>query len=364
MSKAKPQSEKSSIAAPAPKKTEIRVSESRLHQVVRSLQGSTIAVVSCGRAQIASLLADARPDARVYVWTLDQYREELARKHPDTSDAVQFCGSPDWPQDCNPDLVAISLQKGGESELARDYLQNGYQQLQDGGVLAVSIDNPKDKWLHSQMQLFDKSVKVRPFKDALVYYVIKKNPLRKAKDFSCTLAFRDEGNLIQLVTRPGVFAHRQFDNGARQILDAIEVFPESSIIEIGCGSGAMSLALATREPSANLFAIDCHHRAVDCTLKGAKLNGLTNVQAAVNHDGELGDKAGTFDMALANPPYYADFRIAQHFVETAQRALRPGGRLLVVTRKPQWYRDNFGTWFQEPEVFQSRNYHIATGVKG
>ncbi len=354
--------EKKSIAAPAARKVEIRVSEERLFSVVNAIPGRDIVVLSCGRAQIAGRLAKNRSDANVSAWFLDRHHAQLADAELSETHANVLCAA-DWPLEKAVDLVAISLHKGGESELARDFLQNGYQNLRDGGILAVGIDNPKDKWLLGQMQSFDKSVKVRKFKDAVVYYVTKKKPLKKFKDFSCTLAVRDEGNLIQVITRPGVFAHRQFDNGARQILDSIEVFPESSIIEIGCGSGAMSLALATRDRSAQLFAIDSHARAVDCLQKGARLNGLSNITAEVNHDGELGQRAGTFDMALANPPYYSDFKIARHFVETSQKALRPGGRMVLVTRKPQWYRDNLATWFTDCEVFQSRRYHIATGVK-
>ena len=159
-----------------------------------------------------------------------------------------------------------------------------------------------------------------------------------------------------------MFAHRRLDNGARQILDLVEVFPECSVIDIGCGSGPITLALAKRDPSVNLLAIDSYSRAIDCVRRGAELNGLTNVTAELNHDGNLGKRKGQFDMAVANPPYYAEFRIAQHFIETAVRALRVGGRLVLVTQMPKWYRENLGTWLDEVEVFESRRYHIATGI--
>jgi 16S rRNA (guanine1207-N2)-methyltransferase len=351
--------------APAEQKVEIRASEARLFEVAKSLPGKSIVVVSNGRAQSAAMLAESRKDTSVVAWYLDSYRCELARKHNESAaGSLSFSCDPDWPiaDDGEVDLACLDFLKGGEAELNRDILQSVYHHLKIGGALVASINNTKDKWLLEQMQSFDKSVKVRKFDDAIVYYVIKKKPLKKLKDFSCQLAFRDEGNLIQLVTRPGVFAHRQFDNGARQILDCVEMFPECSIIEIGCGSGAMSLALAKREPTATLLAIDSYSRAIDCVNRGAELNELSNVIAEVNHDGELGERAGQFDMALANPPYYADFRIAKHFIETAVRALRPGGRLVLVTRMPQWYRDNLGTWLEEVEVFDSRRYHVATGV--
>jgi 16S rRNA (guanine1207-N2)-methyltransferase len=352
--------------APPEVKVEIRPNEARLHEVASSLPGKSIVVLSNGRAQSAAMFASERPKATVSAWFLDGYRCDLAAKHhSDAPDNLKFVCDADWAldeSDPQVDLVCLAMQKGGEAELNRDILQTAYHNLIEGGALVVAINNPKDKWLIQQMQGFDKSVKVRKFKKSIVYYVIKKKPLKKLKKFSAQLAFRDEGNLIQIVTRPGVFAHRQFDNGARQILDAVEVFRECNIIEIGCGSGAMSLALAKRDPSCNLFAIDSYSRAIDCVRRGAELNELSNVVAELNYDGDLGKRAGQFDMAIANPPYYADYRIAKHFIETATRALRLGGRLVLVTRMPQWYRDNLGQWLDEVEVFESRRYHIATGI--
>ena len=352
--------------APAKPKVEIRPAESRLHEVASSLPGKTIVVVSSGRAQSASLLADERNSAAVTAWFLDSYRCQLAKdESQSTAEGLQFLCHADWPLDTenqNADLVCLDILKGGEAELSRELLQTGYYHLVEGGALVAATDNPKDKWLLEQMRSFDKSVKVRKFKDAVVYYVIKKKPLKKLKDYSCQLAFRDEGNLIQLVTRPGVFAHRQFDSGARQILDVVEVFPECNIIDIGCGSGSMTLALAKRDPTVNLFAIDSYSRAIDCLDRSVQLNELSNVETELNHDGELGKRAGQFDMAVANPPYYAEYRIAQHFIETGVKALRIGGRLVLVTRMPQWYRDNLGQWLDEVEVFESRRYHVATGI--
>ncbi len=345
---------------------EIRPTEAKLLEVSKTIPGRSIVVVSNGRAQSAAVLATERPNAKVVAWYLDKYRCELARDfHSNCPHNLSFVCHSDWPNtesESTVDLVCIDLQKGGEAELNREILQTAYHQLKDGGALVTAIDNPKDKWLIEQMQAFDKSVKVRKFKRSIVYYVIKKKPLKKLKDFSCQIAFRDESSLIQLVTRPGVFAHRQFDNGARQILDLVEVYPECKIIEIGCGSGAMSLALAKRDPSAQVFAIDSYSRAIDCVKRGVEINELTNLEVELNHDGKIGKRAGQFDMALANPPYYADFRIAQQFIETAVRALRLGGRMVLVTRKPQWYRDNLGQWLDEVEVFESRRYHIATGI--
>ncbi len=125
----------------------------------------------------------------------------------------------------------LPLSVSGEAELSRDLLQQAYASLKIGGHLIASVDNPKDKWLHEQLKAFEKSVKVRSFEDARVYFIKKEKELKKLKDFSCELGFKDCDQLVKFVTRPGVFSHRQLDNGARQLLDAVDVFPQARLIE-------------------------------------------------------------------------------------------------------------------------------------
>jgi 16S rRNA (guanine1207-N2)-methyltransferase len=146
------------------------------------------------------------------------------------------------------------------------------------------------------------------------------------------------------------------------LLDAVDVFPDARLLEIGCGSGAVTLGLAARDPSASVHAFDSNARAVDCTQRGAKLNGFENITVDHHWQGDFRE-ASSFDMALANPPYFGDMRIAQWFVEAAHRSLRPGGRLVLVTKQPNWYAEKLPSLFEEVEVFESKRYHIASGVK-
>lgn len=358
-----------------------RPAEKRLTEVILTIPAKRITLVSTGRSQAAKAIVDARANCEVTSWYIDNYQASLAQSDlGDTpeSDRVQIVCSADWPANkgpiqsdvCNPDatekancdLAAIVCSSKGESELTRDMMQTAFANLPIGGCLAVSTDNTKDKWLNNQIREYAKSVKTRVFSDAIVYYIIKQKPLKKIREFGFQLAFRDQGNLIQLYTRPGVFAHRQFDNGARQILDTIEIEANSRIIDIGCGSGPMALALAKIQPGAQVLGIDSNARAIDCVKRGALLNEIENIVTEVNHDGSI-KEPGTYDLAIANPPYYANFRIAEHFFQTAIRALRPGGRLMLVSKHPKWYQENITRWLEDCEVFPSRRYHLATGLK-
>jgi 16S rRNA (guanine1207-N2)-methyltransferase len=343
-----------------PRPLPARPSEARLIEVAGELPGNRVLSTTVGRAQAAEQAASQRSGAKVTCWLLDSYQAAAVRQYLGDQSPVQVCCQADCPQ-AEVELGFVPLTSNGEVELARDQLQNVYHQLEMGGRLVASVDNPRDQWLHDQLKMLDRSVKVHRFDDATVYWIQKRQPLKRLKDFSCELAFRDHERLLHLQTRPGVFSHRRLDNGARQLLDAVDVFPEARILDIGCGSGAVALGLAARDSTAQIYAIDSHTRAVACTEWGARKNGLSNVGVELSHDGELAF-GQPFDMALANPPYYADFRIAHRMIEIACRHLRPGGRLVLVTKQPSWYSEQLPKWLEEVDVFPSRRYHIASGV--
>ena len=54
----------------------------------------------------------------------------------------------------------------------------------------------------------------------------------------------------------------------------------------------------------------------------------------------------SFDVALANPPYYAGQSVARLFVERARALLKPGGRFYLVTKQPEqvagFVKETFG----------------------
>ena len=72
---------------------------------------------------------------------------------------------------------------------------------------------------------------------------------------------------------------------------------------------------------------------------------------------------GSYDLALANPPYYADFRIAELFVEAAHRALAPGGTLLIVTKQPTWYLENLPNAWNDVAREEVKTYHLIEAVR-
>ena len=322
-------------------------------------------VISPGRAQLADFWVATHGMSPVAAWYVDLHAATAANAVCAEGVEVQ-CGS-DLPEG-ELDLVAMPVLRRGEAELTRELMQQAHQRLVEGGLLAVSVDNPKDQWLHGQMQaLFDK-VTCHRTKQGSAYWAKKTKPLKKLKDFSCQFDFRDvachdhQARIIQVVTRPGVFSHRRLDLGARQLMLSAEIGPEDNVLEMGCGAGAVSLAAAF-QTSGTVFAVDSNSRAVECTERGAELNQLGNVRAILNADGDL-QLPVAIDLALANPPYFGNDRISQHFVDTACDTLRPGGALLVVTKQPGWYEAYFETQaLDDIVILEASKYFIACGRK-
>lgn len=338
----------------------LRVSEARALKVAWPFQATRILCTTLGRAQAALQLAQLWPQVEVVCWFLDLWQQELAAQEA-VADNLSFCCQPDF-HDQPIELAVIPTTMHGEAELTRDLLQAAYLRLTEGGTLVASTDNPEDDWLHKQLRHWRVKVKVERFPDAVVYVVRKLEPLRRVRDFRCEFKFRDRDHLISAVSRPGVFSHRHVDPGARQLIRAAEVSQGMRILDIGCGAGAVALALANRDPTVRVRAVDSNARAVECTRAGAKLNSLANVSVELNASGEYAEP-GTFDLALANPPYFADFEIAERFVAAAHRSLRPGGQLLVVTKQPQWYAETLPANWQDVQIEERKRYFVASASK-
>jgi 16S rRNA (guanine1207-N2)-methyltransferase len=135
------------------------------------------------------------------------------------------------------------------------------------------------------------------------------------------------------------------------------------VLDVGCGSGAVGLAAALRADNVHVIAIDSNARAVECTRVGAVLNGIGD-RIHVLHDahGRIPDP-GTYDLVVGNPPYYSHYQIAEIFVQAARRALKPGGRVLLVTKKDDWHLARLRQLFDGVQSHEVRGYRVVNAVQ-
>jgi 16S rRNA G1207 methylase RsmC len=347
-----------------------RIAELAALTVAESMPGEKIVCTSIGRGQIARGLWRARKSAKISLCYLDQFQQKLTiANHADEQEAAGQlddrlsiqCQS-DLPDE-EFDMAVIPSTVRGEAELQRDWLQQAHARLAIGGRLISSVDNPKDKWLHEQMQQLATKVTVFRTDEAVTYVAIKDKPLKKLRSFDCEFSFRDRDQTIIAHSRPGVFSHRRLDPGAKALLDSAEVNEGERLIDVGCGAGTVSLALAKRVRGLHVLAIDSNARAIESTAIGASKNGLESFHTMLTCEGAC-DQRSSYDVAVCNPPYYANFRIAELFIEAARAALRPGGRVYIVTKQPAWYQENMYPGWRDTTIKEGKHYSIIQSMRG
>jgi len=130
---------------------------------------------------------------------------------------------------------------------------------------------------------------------------------------------------------------RRLREPPRQLL-APHVAPGMMVIEPGCGMGYFTLELARMVgPGGKVVAVDLQPRMLAGLRRRARRAGLAGrIDARLAAPDRLGldDLAGSADLAVALHVVHEVPDPRRFFAELA-RALRPGGRVLVV--EPRWH---------------------------
>nr|WP_307803128.1 peptide chain release factor N(5)-glutamine methyltransferase [Frigoribacterium sp. PvP032] len=168
-----------------------------------------------------------------------------------------------------------------------------------------------------------------------------------------TAAFRS----MQLHVGPGVFVPRPETEGVAQLaIDALRAAPGERpvAVDLGTGSGAIALAMATEVPRSSVVAVELSPDAAVWTRRNVDAVGAGNVRLV---EGGLADALpeldGTVSVVASNPPYIpvgmvprdpevrlhdpalalyggADgLDVVRDLSMTALRLLRPGGVLVI-----------------------------------
>lgn len=162
---------------------------------------------------------------------------------------------------------------------------------------------------------------------------------------------------LELSVGPGVFVPRpETEQVVQFAIDALMSMPDAEPIgiDLGTGSGAIALAMATEVPHARIFAAENSPEAFPWTTKNFADSGATNATLVF---GDLADAFpelnGTAAVVISNPPYIPaaaiprdpevrlfdpahalyggedGLDVVRDVSQTALRLLRPGGVLVL-----------------------------------
>ena len=151
--------------------------------------------------------------------------------------------------------------------------------------------------------------------------------LREPIRFEAELA----GRTLRFASTWGLFSPREIDEGTRLLLAHLEVAPDADCLDLGCGYGAIGLALATLAPQGQTLMIDKDFVAVDYAGRNARRNRLDNARALLSNGFDQVPADQRFDRIASNIPAKVGKELLSILLHDARDRLRPGGRLYVVT---------------------------------
>ncbi|MBQ6373053.1 MAG: methyltransferase [Clostridia bacterium] len=170
------------------------------------------------------------------------------------------------------------------------------------------------------------------------------------------------GERLTLVTRPGLFSPEHVDRGTLAMLSVAGFAPGLQVMDLGCGYGVVGILAAKKCGAENVVMSDIDPEAVDTARANAAANGVDGVMIAVSDGFAQLDEAG-FDLILSNPPYQTDFSVAKAFIEKGFNRLKIGGRMLMVTKRRDWYRNNLRAIFGGVRVHEIDGYYVFEAQK-
>lgn len=168
------------------------------------------------------------------------------------------------------------------------------------------------------------------------------SPLRTALH---TLTLR--GTELTVKSASGTFSPGGLDTGTAVLLKyAPPAPPEGIFLDLGCGWGPLTVALATEAPEAVVYGIDVNERALDIAQDNAETLGIETI--TVVHPDDVPENL-VFDLIWSNPPIKVGKVELHALLQRWLPRLAPRGEAYLVVAK-KLGADSLLTWLNSGAI--------------
>jgi len=137
---------------------------------------------------------------------------------------------------------------------------------------------------------------------------------------------------------------------------------EDKLLDLGCGYGVVGIYAAKLAGAQNIVMSDNSKSCAALSKKNAELNGVGGVNIILSNG--FNNIADTdFSFILSNPPYHADFSVPKHFIEKGFNRLKIGGKMYMVTKRKDWYKNKLTAIFGGVKVYEIDAYYVFCAEK-
>lgn len=171
-----------------------------------------------------------------------------------------------------------------------------------------------------------------------------------------------QGIDLVLNTNEEVFSPTAVDKGTRAMLSFVEFKEGDKVLDLGCGCGVVGILVAKQIGAENVVMCDVSENAVQLSKQNAVANGVDGVTIRLS-DGLRDISETGFTIILSNPPYHTDFAVAKEFIEDGFKKLALGGKMIMVTKRLDWYRNKLSSVFGGVTVKEKDDYYVFLAEK-
>ncbi|MBO5353981.1 MAG: class I SAM-dependent methyltransferase [Lachnospiraceae bacterium] len=171
-----------------------------------------------------------------------------------------------------------------------------------------------------------------------------------------------QGIPLVLHTNEEVFSPGAVDRGTRAMLSFVTFTEEDKVLDLGCGCGVVGICAARQTGADKVWMCDVSENAVALSEQNAKVNKVEGVHIC-RSDGLRQIEESGFTLILSNPPYHTDFSVAKEFIEDGFKRLAVGGRMIMVTKRLDWYRNKLTSVFGGVTVKELDGYYVFLAEK-
>lgn len=190
------------------------------------------------------------------------------------------------------------------------------------------------------------------------------NPTTNYDPMLISAILRDR--LYKFYTSQSVFSKKRIDPGTKLLIETMILPKEGTILDLGCGYGAIGIVAASINPKLNVIMTDINSRSIELAKLNLKKNGVKNVQVK---KGNLYDpvKDLVFNCILLNPPISAGMNVVKTMIIKAPKKLITQGLFQMVIRSkiganvfPELFQKTFGNF---EIISRAAGYRVLLGKK-
>lgn len=122
---------------------------------------------------------------------------------------------------------------------------------------------------------------------------------------------------------------REKEERSSKMIDLLGISDGDDVADIGAGTGYFSFPIARRTPTGTVFAVDIQPEMLEFIESRKRVENVTNVEGKLGDIENIRLEPDSIDLAFAVDAYH-EFSHPWEMLASIRKALRPGGRIILV----------------------------------